>query len=48
MEPAPYCLLYAGKNRQYRYVLIPGGAAVRRNVDWNNYEAVKTYLGLKD
>jgi len=36
------------KNRQYRYVIIPGGAAVRRNVDWNNYEAVKAYLGLKD
>lgn len=36
------------KNRQYRYIIIPGGASVRRNVDWNNYEAVKAYLGLKD
>jgi hypothetical protein len=33
---------------QYRYVLIPGGASVRRNVNWNNYEEVKAYLGLKD
>jgi hypothetical protein len=38
------------KRRQYRYVLIPGGAAVRadKSVDWNNYESVKAYLGLKD
>jgi hypothetical protein len=33
---------------QYRYVLIPGGASVRRSVNWNNYEEVKAYLGLKD
>jgi hypothetical protein len=33
---------------QYRYVLIPGGASVRRNVNWNIYEEVKAYLGLKD
>jgi len=36
------------KSRQYRYILIPGGASVRKNVNWNNYEEVKTYLGLKD
>ena len=36
------------KSRQYRYILIPGGASVRRDVNWNNYEEVKTYLGLKD
>jgi hypothetical protein len=36
------------KSRQYRYILIPGGASVRRNVNWNNYEEVKAYLGLKD
>ena len=36
------------KRRQYRYVLIPGGTAVRRNVNWNNYEEVKALLGLKD
>lgn len=38
------------KALQYRYVLIPGGAAVRmdKNINWNNYEEVKVYLGLKD
>jgi len=38
------------KTRQYRYVLIPGGAHVRmdKQINWNNYEEVKTYLGLKD
>ena len=38
------------KSRQYRYILIPGGAAVRmdKKIDWNNYEEVKAYLGLKD
>jgi hypothetical protein len=34
---------------QYRYVLIPGVAPGRlATVDWNNYDAVKKYLGLKD
>lgn len=34
---------------QYRYVLIPGGAPARMaTVDWNNYDAVKKYLNLKD
>lgn len=35
---------------QYRYLLIPGGTAARKAnvVDWNNYKAVKDYLGLKD
>ncbi|MFL5743056.1 MAG: hypothetical protein ACJ751_00210 [Niastella sp.] len=38
------------KSRQYRYVLIPGGVHVRMNtqINWNNYEEVKNYLGLKD
>lgn len=38
------------KSRQYRYILIPGGATVRmeKKIDWNNYEEVKAYLGLKD
>jgi hypothetical protein len=34
---------------QYRYVLIPGVVPGRlATVDWNNYDAVKKYLGLKD
>jgi hypothetical protein len=35
---------------QFRYVLIPGGTAARSSkiIDWNNYAAVKAYLGLKD
>ena len=33
---------------QYRYVLIPGGAALRRGIDWNNYEQVKKEFGLAD
>lgn len=35
---------------QYRYILIPGGSALRmsQKVDWNNYEEVKAYLGIKD
>lgn len=38
------------KFRQYRYVLIPGGAHVRaeKKINWDNYEEVKAYLGLKD
>jgi hypothetical protein len=38
------------KRFQYRYVIIPGGTALRTStkIDWNNYEEVKTYLGLKD
>ena len=37
------------KYGQYRYVLIPGGAPARMaTIDWNNYEAVKKYLNLKD
>ena len=37
------------KDFQYRYILIPGSVSGRMaTVDWNNYEAVKTYLGLKD
>ena len=38
------------KTRQYRYVLIPGGAHLRmdKHINWNNYEEVKNYLGLKD
>lgn len=38
------------KLRQYRYILIPGGVAARKTnaVNWNNYNEVKAYLGLKD
>jgi hypothetical protein len=33
-----------------RYVLIPGGthARIGTTIDWNDYNQVKTYLGLKD
>lgn len=44
-------LVNAGvKYQQYRYVIIPGGTTARTAsaVDWNNYAAVKAYLGLKD
>lgn len=33
---------------QYRYVLIPGSTLGRSNINWNNYNEVKAYLGLKD
>ncbi len=33
---------------QYRYVIIPGGMAARSGVNWNDYNQVKAYLGLKD
>ena len=36
---------------QYRYILIPGGTVTTRTVrqpDWNNYNAVKAFYGLKD
>ena len=38
------------KYLQYRYILIPGGTGFRRStqINWNNYDEVKTYLGLKD
>ena len=39
------------KHFQYRYILIPGSVAGRLAkpaVDWNNYNAVKAYLGLTD
>ena len=37
------------KRLQYRYVLVPGGTeASRASVDWNDYNAVKVHLGLKD
>ncbi|MBE7174040.1 MAG: hypothetical protein INR73_25930 [Williamsia sp.] len=38
------------KVNQYRYILIPGGAGARvaQPVDWNDYNKVKEYLGLKD
>ncbi|MBV7533999.1 hypothetical protein [Chitinophaga sp. sic0106] len=36
------------KYYQYRYVLVPGGVRARSVIDWNNYAAVKEYLGLKD
>jgi len=32
-----------------RYILIPGGSHARMaKIDWNNYNEVKAYLGLKD
>lgn len=38
---------------QFRYILIPGGTAGRsaaggKKINWNNYNEVKAYLGLKD
>jgi hypothetical protein len=34
---------------QFRYVIIPGGAAARTaTVNWDDYNQVKAYLGLKD
>lgn len=34
---------------QYRYILIPGGSAARSAVvNWNDYNQVKNYLGLKN
>jgi hypothetical protein len=37
-------------NFSFRYVLIPGGTAARKasGIDWNDYNAVKKYLNLKD
>lgn len=34
----------------FRYILIPGGTTARtaKVIDWNDYKAVKAYLGLKD
>jgi len=33
----------------FRYILIPGGTHARTTkVNWNNYNEVKAYLGLKD
>jgi hypothetical protein len=33
----------------FRYILIPGGTHARKaKIDWNNYNEVKAYLGLKD
>lgn len=38
------------KYYQYRYVIIPGGSAIRKaqEINWNNYAEVKAFLGLKD
>ncbi|GAA3951977.1 hypothetical protein GO495_12465 [Chitinophaga oryziterrae] len=34
---------------QYRYVIIPGGVAARKNnINWDNYAEVAAYLGWKD
>jgi hypothetical protein len=37
-------------NLPVRYILIPGGTTARtaKVIDWNNYAAVKAYLGLKN
>ena len=33
----------------FRYILIPGGTHARQaKINWNNYNEVKAYLGLKD
>jgi hypothetical protein len=33
----------------FRYILIPGGSHARMmKINWNNYNEVKAYLGLKD
>ncbi len=36
------------KYQQIRYILIPGAVHGRSAIDWNNYDAVKKYLGIKD
>lgn len=39
------------KRLQYRYMIAPGGTAARKaghDINWNDYNAVKAYLGLKD
>lgn len=34
---------------QYRYIIIPGGVPTGRSaINWNNYEAVKTYYNIPD
>lgn len=33
---------------QYRYLIIPGGVSARSAVNWNDYNQVKSYLGLND
>jgi hypothetical protein len=33
---------------QFRYIIIPGGAAARSAVNWSDYKQVQSYLGLKD
>lgn len=36
-------------NLPFRYILIPGGTHARTaKINWNNYNEVKAYLGLKD
>jgi hypothetical protein len=37
-------------NVPFRYILIPGGTTARtyKSINWNNYNEVKAYLGLKD
>ena len=37
------------KNFQFRYILIPGGVhGIPRQVDWNDYNQVKSTFGIKD
>ena len=44
------------KQFQYRYILIPGGTTAlptsingqKKSINWNDYNEVKAYLGLKD
>jgi hypothetical protein len=43
-------------NFQFRYILIPGGTTAlpvsangtKKSINWNDYNEVKAYLGLKD
>ncbi len=40
---------YGNKNSQFRYILIPGGVhGIAKQIDWNNYNVVKSTLGIKD
>ena len=53
LEQAYACEIYSNGDLTgvpFRYILIPGGTTARtaKIIDWNNYAAVKAYLGLKD
>lgn len=50
VDPSTYTA--SGKKYlQHRYMIVPGGTVARQagtDVNWNDYSAVKAYLGLKD